>query len=363
MKRIKIGVVGCGAIAQVHHLPTLIDLHEQFAVTCVCDVSAGAAQYVAEKFAVPRWVTDYRDLLSSDIDAVLLCHSDPKTEAALAALNAGKHLLIEKPVCFSLQELDALLAAQRAAGVVAQAGYMKLYDPAYELAKRQVETMDGVRFVQINHLHPNNALHLAQFDIRSFNDIPETAGEQRRQALAAARQEAIGEAPPHVERAFHLLAGSMIHDIYGLREMLGMPARVVSVEIWLEGRAITFVLEYGPDSSAPGARAVATWVDLPDLWDFRETLEIYGDDRRVSLSYPTGFARGILSEVVVQGIDAEGMACRIQPAVAWETAFRRELRHFADSIHGNAEPRAPLSSARDDIALIIDIIKKAQDAE
>ena len=50
MKRVKIGVVGCGAIAQVHHLPNLTALHEQFEVAVVCDVSPRAAADAASRF-------------------------------------------------------------------------------------------------------------------------------------------------------------------------------------------------------------------------------------------------------------------------------------------------------------------------
>ena len=154
MKRVKIGVVGCGAIAQVHHLPNLSVLQDQFEVAVVCDISPSAAADAARRFHVPRHVTDYRELLGADLDAVLLCHTDPKTEAAVAVLEAGKHLFIEKPLCFSLPEIDAMIAAQRAAGTVAQAGYMKVYDPAFELAQRAAGEMEGIRFVQVNHLHP-----------------------------------------------------------------------------------------------------------------------------------------------------------------------------------------------------------------
>ena len=101
MKKVRIGVIGCGAIAQVHHLPNLKALQDEFEVPIVCDVSQGAAAYVSETFNIPRYVTDYRDLLASDVDAVLLCHSDPKTRVAIAAFNAGKHVFIEKPMCFS----------------------------------------------------------------------------------------------------------------------------------------------------------------------------------------------------------------------------------------------------------------------
>lgn len=354
MTRIPIGVVGCGAIAQVHHLPNLMELQEEFQVVAVCDVSAGAAGYGAQRFHVPHHFTDYRDLLAADLDAVLLCQSDPKTEVAVAAFDAGKHVLIEKPVCFSQQEMARLLAAQSRAGTVGQAGYMKVYDPAFELALAETAGMD-ISFVQINHLHPNNDLHLAQFDIRRFDDIPPQVIAAVQQARTAARLEAIGSVPPAVERAFHMLAGSMIHDLYGLRTVMGMPTEIVGTEIWLDGRAFTTTLAY-----ANGARCVATWVDLPELWDFQESLEIYGGDKRVILEYPTGFARGHLSRVTVQGIDEDGTTYRKEPAVDWESAFVRELRHFHSCITQGAVCRTPLRDAQLDVGLIIDIVKNYQ---
>ena len=358
MSRIKIGVIGCGAIAQVHHQPNLAELQDLYEVTTVCDVSAGAAEHVAQRFHVPRYTTDYRDLLATDVDAVLLCQSDPKTKVAVDSFEAGKHVFIEKPMCFSLQEADAIIAANRQAGTVGQVGYMKVYDPAYELARREVEAMDNIRFVQVNHLHPNNDLHTRQFHVERFDDFPAGSFEQLQAERLAARREAIGEASPAVERAFHLLAGSMIHDLYGMRVMLGIPSQVVSTDIWQEGRAVTMTLAY-PN----GSRCVASWVDLPDLWDFKETLEVYGDDRRVIVSYPTGFSRGILSTVTIQGVDAQGTTYRHEPAIDWESAFVRELRHFHACITDGTPCRTPIEEARNDIALIIDIIKRYQQGQ
>ena len=108
---IRIGIVGCGAIAQVHHLPNLTTLKDLFEIRVVCDLSSSLAETIASDFHVPRHVTDYREVLAADIDAVLLCHGDPKTEIGLAALEAGKHLFIEKPVCFTLSDADAMIAA------------------------------------------------------------------------------------------------------------------------------------------------------------------------------------------------------------------------------------------------------------
>lgn len=362
MSRVRIGVIGCGAIAQVHHLPNLTALHREFEVPIVCDLSRGAAQAVAKRFHVPQFVTDYNELLDTDVDAVLLCHGDPKTEVALAACEAGKHVFIEKPVCFSLQEIDAMLNAQSKSGTVAQAGYMKVHDPAFQLAKREVDTMESYRFVQINHLHPNNNLHLSQFDVERFNDVPPDAFKPAGAAREKAQTEAIGDVLSQeglesdvrnkAARVFYLLAGSMIHDIYSLRVMLGSPSEVISAEVWSEGRGVSIVFAY-PN----GARCVATWVDLPDLWDFRETLEIYGDKKRVIVSYPTGFSRGILSEVTIHGIDADGTTYSKTPAVEWESAFVSELRHFHACITEGKRCYTSLESARNDIALIINIVK------
>ncbi len=352
MTPIRLGIIGCGAIAQVQHLPNLAGLKEEFEVTIVCDRSPGLAEFVAGAFHVPNFVTDYRQLLASDVEAVLLCHSDPKTGVAVEAFNAGKHVFIEKPMCFSLQEADAIIAACQNSGKVGQVGYMKVYDPAFELAKREVDAMDDIRFVQVNHLHPNNSLHLRQFRLKRFNDIPAGAFDEAHNARKTAVHDAIGEVPAHAERAFFTLSGSMIHDLYGMRVMLGLPSAVVSTEIWNGGSAITTILEY-PN----GARCVASWVDVPDLWDFKETLEIYGGRKRVIVSYPTGFARGILSTVTVYGLDADGTTFRKEPAVDWESAFSRELRHFHECITRGTSTRTSVASARGDIALIIDIIK------
>ncbi|MYI63307.1 MAG: hypothetical protein F4105_16960 [Gemmatimonadetes bacterium] len=169
-------------------------------------------------------------------------------------------------------------------------------------------------------------------------------------------REAIGEVPADVQSAFGHLAGSMIHDIYGLRTIMGMPEKVSSTEIWYEGWGVSTMLAY-PN----GARCAATWVELKDVRDFKETLEVCGDDRRVLLSYPTGFSRGILSTLEIQTLDEAGEAIVHRPAIAWEGPFVRELKHFHACITEDAQPRTPLEEARCDIALIIDIIKAYTD--
>ena len=290
MARVKIGIVGCGAVAQVQHLPNLAELRDEFEIAAVCDVSASLVRTIAEEFGVPQHFTDYRDLLAADLDAVLLCQSDPKTAVAVAAFEAGKHVFIEKPMCFTLSDADAIASAARSAGRVGQVGYMKVYDPAFELVEREVAGMDNIRFVQVNHLHTDNSHHLDQFRLHRFDDVPEQMGAELAEQRRAAVSEALGDVPSGAKRAFFHLSGSMIHDLYGLRTLFGQPVKVASTEVWNDGEGITTVLEF-----ASGARCAATWVELRNIRHFTETLEVYGDDRGIVLSYPTGFARGQLS--------------------------------------------------------------------
>ncbi len=73
--------------------------------------------------------------------------------------------------------------------------------------------------------------------------------------------------PPAIEYAYSMILGSMIHDIGNLHGAFGPPAAVLSTEIWAEGHGITTVLAYEDEK-----RAVCSWVDLPELWEFKETL-------------------------------------------------------------------------------------------
>lgn len=356
-RRLKVGVIGCGAIAQIQHLPHLRELNHEFEIAGLCDLSPRLLAVLGEEYGVPpeRRFTDYRDLVRSGVEAVIVCPFGSHAAPSIAAAEAGVHVLVEKPMCTTVAEAEAMVAAAERAGVVLMVAYMKRHEPAYQYAQARVREMRDVRFVQVNHLHPDNRLHLAEFKVYRFDDVPaaaraESEREHRRlvaQALGYADPAAL---PDAILRAYSTILGSMIHDLGNLHGLFGPPARVVSTEIWQQGGAITTVLEY-----AGGQRAVCSWVDLPELWDFKETLEVYGSRERVLASFPTGFARGLPSTVTVHGMEADGTPWRKE--LSWhDNPFKLELRHFRDCVLNG---RAPITSGRDavhDIALVRDIV-------
>lgn len=358
MARIKVGVIGCGAIAQIQHLPHLRELDEQFAIAGLADLSPQLLAAVGADYGVPegRRFLDYRDLVRSDIDAVIVCPSGSHAPPSIAAAEAGKHILVEKPMCTTLAEAEAMVAAADRAGVILMVAYMKRHEPAYQFVQERVRAMSDVRFVQINHLHPDNSLHTAEFKVRRFDDLPAGVREawqrEQRDLVAAALGYAAGSTVPEaILFAYNIILGSMIHDIGNLHGLFGPPRQVLSAEIWQHGRAISTVLGYGD-----GKRAICSWVDLPELWEFKETLEVYGSRERAIVSFPTGFARGLPSIVTLHGMDSDRTPWRQE--YQWhDNPFKLELQHFGACIRAGQEPITPGRDAIADIALVGDIVK------
>lgn len=124
MDKIGIGVIACGGIAQEAHLPNYAS-HPKAQLVAVADIDEARAREVAERFGVPHVYTDYRDLLArDDIQAVSVCTPNylhaPQT---IAAAEAGKHILCEKPMATNLADANAMIAAAEQAGVQLMVGF------------------------------------------------------------------------------------------------------------------------------------------------------------------------------------------------------------------------------------------------
>lgn len=112
MRQWRIGIIGCGW-AGSQHARVLRTLADRAALVAVADRDAAVAQAQATAWGVPTWVSDYRELLTAtELDAVSIClpHS-LHCEAAIAAAEAGLHILVEKPLAATLAEADRMIAA------------------------------------------------------------------------------------------------------------------------------------------------------------------------------------------------------------------------------------------------------------
>lgn len=118
MDKIRFGLVGCGVI-HGWHVGVLQNLADEAEIVAVCDVVPSRAQGAADKLGVPAY-TDYKEMLARpDIDAVAIgTPSGLHADQGLLAIQAGKHVLVEKPIDVSLKKADALVAAARKANLI-----------------------------------------------------------------------------------------------------------------------------------------------------------------------------------------------------------------------------------------------------
>ena len=131
---VRVGVVGGGLVAQAEHLPYLAALRDRFTLAALAEPSATVREALGARYGIPGLHADYRALLDAgELDAVVVCSpAGTHAEVVLAALDAGLHVFVEKPMCITLADADAIIAARDRAGKVVQVGTMKRYDPAVE---------------------------------------------------------------------------------------------------------------------------------------------------------------------------------------------------------------------------------------
>lgn len=111
---IRLGVIGAGGIAQAVHLPNLKKF-EDVRLEAICDLDVSKAGLVAQKFGIPRFFEDPQNLLSQpQIDAVVvLTPTNSHLALTLMALNAGKHVLVERPISRKVSEAQKMVEAAK----------------------------------------------------------------------------------------------------------------------------------------------------------------------------------------------------------------------------------------------------------
>jgi predicted dehydrogenase len=142
-RRLKVGVLGCGPIAQAAHFESCTKARNAD-LYAICDVADDLRERMAATHAPEKAYADYDAMLADPaLDAVIVATSDAfHVPAALRALEAGKHVLVEKPLATSVEEAESLREAVARAGKVLQVGHMKRFDAGIEAAKAFIE--DGM---------------------------------------------------------------------------------------------------------------------------------------------------------------------------------------------------------------------------
>lgn len=140
MTKIKVGVIGCGSIAKYRHIPEYA-LNKNVELVAFCDIVLERAQEFANEYNAKAY-TDYKELLKQEeVDAISVCTPNVlHAPISIAALEAFKHVMCEKPMATSAEEADAMIAAAASSGKKLMIAHNQRFVPSHSKARSILES-------------------------------------------------------------------------------------------------------------------------------------------------------------------------------------------------------------------------------
>lgn len=139
MNRLGYGIIGVGFFGE-KHIQVLSQL-PNVKILGICRRSLQPLKELAKKYNIPNIYTDYRKLIANkEIKVVsITTHIDNHLKPTLAALRAGKHVFLEKPMAKNVSECELIIEAAKATDKIFMVGHICRFDPRYAIAKRSIE--------------------------------------------------------------------------------------------------------------------------------------------------------------------------------------------------------------------------------
>ncbi len=366
MSTIRVGVIGLGRIAQMKHLPLLIESRD-FSVEAVCDLSRNVTEALGRRYRVPVSTTDYRQLLDTQLDAVFIC-TTMHEEIINAALERDLAIFVEKPTSWSVDGANRIAVRARKAKPFA-VGFMKAALPAV------AELKEGLRghppqFVRVHNFGGGlNAYHADLPSIVKPTDFTPRQKAEEESAVVNEIQSMLPGAGPRKWAAYRFLLDLLGHDLALVAAIIGLPTRVESSTIsygkgeptseWSaksasEHRALVTSTMRLSNGGLLQLAAGAYFVDDRE-WD--EEVAFFGE-RNARVTFPFPFARDPAIRIEWQYATTRGFE-RVVSHPRYADPFRLQIECFARSIRENQ----PVLVSADDAAavnsLVYSIIKAA----
>jgi predicted dehydrogenase len=337
---IRLGIIGCGRVAEERHLPPLLRMPE-VRVVATADPDAARSARLADRLGAPLRLSDYRAVLDrSDVDAVaILTPTQSHAEIGIAALDAGKHVLVEKPLALSLAECDRFIASAARSPCKVVVGFNLRW---HRLVRRAREFLDTGALGRVK------AIRSAYTHDRSGETAP---AWHRRLELGGGV--VFNESVHHFD-LWRLFAGCEVEQVFSI----SIPSA------W-----------YEDETNAIAAR-MAGGVLATGIFTFRtgptSEVEIYGENGRLCLSlyrfdglefFPTSMYPGDLGHRLMRTVAALGSLPRAV-AVArrggdFQATFDGLWRHFIDCILHDLPSQCTLEDGRNGLCVALAAIQSA----
>jgi predicted dehydrogenase len=354
MRRVKIAVVGAGLISQVEHIPNLIFLKDHFDLIAVADPSAATRDHITSRYGITA-CSSVEEIFSLRPDAVVIATPDAyHSELVGEALARQIHVLCEKPLALSAPDIAELIVRRDGSGCVLQVGYMKRWDPSYELLLKQVSGLgSALRFISVEVNDPDSWPYVDHHTFFRPHDLPEQLRRENLTRLKAQAQQAVGRAlsSDEVTAYTESYSACMIHDLNAvlglLDEMRVHDRRALSGAFLANGKGASAVLALNQSQ----AICHLAYVSVPKLADYNERISLFFEDRRFELSFPSPYLNNFPTRLVAYTSDGSHLQVT-EHRNGFHEAFVRELVGFWGAIVNGEQVRNTAEQAREDMVLI-----------
>ncbi len=324
-RKIRIGLIGAGNIAQNAHIPAYLN-QDDIELAAVFDLNAARTQEVAQKYNITHACTSLDEFCSlKDIDAVSVCTwNNAHAVSAIAAANAGKHVLCEKPMAMTVAEAEAMKAAAAKNGVVFMMGFVNRF-------------REDAQYIR----------HMA--DAGKFGDIYYANASLRRRRgtpLGWFTDTAKSGGGPVIDIGVHLI--DLTWFMMGKPEPLSVSAvthykigdyQTKGVSRWEAFDKDNLVFD--TEDSAAGMIRFANGATM----NFEVSWAINGAECGLCSSLYGDQAGATLDPLAIYGEDG-GYLTDNKPTVRQAQIFDKEIRHFIDCVKTGSQP---IASAADGV--------------
>lgn len=335
---IQMGVIGCGGIAQHAHLPSIGRVKE-VQLVAVSDIYQDVAEQVAVANGLSKsdGTDDYHKLLENPgIDAVCICAPTTKhAEITMEALEAGKHVLVEKPMAVTSVECEAMIEAADRAGKTLMVGYNHTYDPAV----RRLQTM----------LEDGDIGDILYAEAFFYEDLYSwTAGAFSSMIRSANQKSFWPTYDNEYENLREFLHNFGSHVTNCFRVLLGEPGKIQFAAGNTEKQFLA-VLDYGSFPLVFKNIRVKQAI-------FEKGIEICGTKKRVRLDFAPPLQRYMPGRLTVHDLfvkdEGDKSMGRSEPFLGFGWPFEEEHRHFAQCLLNGASPLTNGRQGMGDVRLV-----------
>ena len=350
-KKLNVGIVGCGQIAQISHMPFLQEL-PYYHISAICDLSPGVVDKLGEKFHVPTRYTDLNEMVKQDDLDIILVTNKNHAAPAIAAMENGKHVLVEKPIAFNLKQADEMIRAAKTNGVKLMVGFMKRFDPAYEMMQRMMKEVEKIHLIRVHEFAGTYEINFEIYDLVSASDLdPEALSEVIKQDQVDILAD-IGPNRVDLLDAHDIMIHLCIHDIDALHGLYGLPEKIVSAQLF-DSNFVTAMMEY-----KNGVHLTWESGNLVTLVDWDEQITVFGSNKSLELNFPFPYLKNAATVLNIRENEGKSASKR-QIVTSYDEAFKREWRHFYDCIVNDKQPLTSGEEARRDLEFAVELMRAA----